>query len=106
MRLDMQASLLNQISATQIHGDVRVELDLEQLLGLDIDVKTTVKADDYDQLYLNSIQIMSYLTQLNWRCRRFHSPVFNCTEEIQAHGLSMTVCLIALDFQTAVNSQC
>ena len=50
MRLDMQASLLNQISATQIHGDVRVELDLEQLLGLDIDVKTTVKADDYDQL--------------------------------------------------------
>ena len=50
MRLDMQASLLNQISATRIHGDVRVELDLEQLLGLDIDVKTTVKADDYDQL--------------------------------------------------------
>ena len=50
MRLDMQASLLNEISATQIHGDVRVELDLEQLLGLDIDVKTTVKADDYDQL--------------------------------------------------------
>ena len=50
MRLDMQASLLNQISATQINGDVRVELDLEQLLGLDIDVKTNVKADDYDQL--------------------------------------------------------
>ena len=42
--------MLNQISATQIHGDVRVELDLEQLIGLDIDVKTTVKADDYDQL--------------------------------------------------------
>ena len=50
MRLDMQASLLNQISATQIHGDVRVELDLDQLLGIDIDVKTTVKADDYDRL--------------------------------------------------------
>lgn len=50
MRLDMQASLLNQISARQIHGDVRVELDLDQLLGLDIDVKTAVKADDYDQL--------------------------------------------------------
>ena len=50
MRLDMQASLLNQISATQIKGDVRVELDLDQLLGLDIDVKTTIKADDYDRL--------------------------------------------------------
>ena len=50
MRFDIQASLLNQISATQINGDVRVELDLDQLLGLDIDVKTTVKADDYDRL--------------------------------------------------------
>ena len=50
MRLDMQASFLNQISATHIQGDVRVELDLEKLLGLDIDVKTSVKADDYDRL--------------------------------------------------------
>ncbi len=51
IRLNMQASLLNQISATQIEGDVRVKLELEQLLGLDIDVKTNISADDYSELF-------------------------------------------------------
>ncbi len=51
MRLDMQASLLNQISATKIVGDVRVELDLDQLLGFDINVKTNIGADDYFELF-------------------------------------------------------
>ena len=50
LRLDMQASLLNQISTRQIHGDVRVELDLNELLGLDINVKTTIKATDFNKL--------------------------------------------------------
>ena len=84
IRLDMQASLLNKISATQIHGDVRIELNLEQLLGLDIDVKTTVKADDFDQLLSQQHSNYELLdpTELV-ACRRFYSPVFNCTERFR-----------------------
>lgn len=75
MRFDMQASLLNQISATQIDGDVRVELNLDQLLGLDIDVKTTIKADDYNQLLapqISDYELLDPTTELVQTTSFFH----------------------------------
>jgi hypothetical protein len=75
MRFDMQASLLNQISATQIDGDVRVELNLDQLLGLDIDVKTTIRADDYNQLLAPQISdygLLDPTTELAQATSFFH----------------------------------
>ena len=53
IRLDMNASLLNQISSKQIDGELRAEFYLERLFNFKLGMNTTLKAETYNLLYPN-----------------------------------------------------
>ena len=53
IRLDMNASYLNQISSKQIDGELRAEFDLERLFSFNFGMNTTLKAENYNLLFPN-----------------------------------------------------
>lgn len=70
IRLDMNASLLNQITSKQIDGELHAEFNFERLFSFNVGMNTTLKAENYNLVIPNHnfkqivIEPYSYVSQI------------------------------------------